>query len=120
MFFSTDSRKSLVTHVGIYEGAGIMIDASKRHGRVRRDDLNDEYWVARFMFARRLARGDVRIPATEPLTAREASLEVTDAVRPFACWSGSPRACCGVPGRNPASSKVTSLCSVPRLHGPVA
>jgi cell wall-associated NlpC family hydrolase len=59
LFFSTDSRKSLVTHVGIYEGAGIMIDASKRHGRVRRDDLNDEYWAARFMFARRLGRGDV-------------------------------------------------------------
>jgi hypothetical protein len=54
VFFSTDSRKSLVTHVGIYEGAGIMIDASKRHGRVRRDDLNDEYWAERFMFARRL------------------------------------------------------------------
>ena len=59
LFFSTDSRKSLVTHVGIYEGAGIMIDASKRHGRVRRDDLNDGYWAERFMFARRLGRGDV-------------------------------------------------------------
>ena len=59
LFFSTDSRKSLVTHVGIYEGAGIMIDASKRYGRVRRDDLNDEYWAERFMFARRLGRGDV-------------------------------------------------------------
>ena len=54
LFFSTDSRKSLVTHVGIYEGSGIMIDASKRHGRVRRDDLNDDYWAERFMFARRL------------------------------------------------------------------
>jgi hypothetical protein len=62
VFFSTDSRRSLVTHVGIYEGAGIMIDASKRHGRVRRDDLNDEYWAARFMFARRLAPGDVSDP----------------------------------------------------------
>lgn len=59
VFFSTDSRKSLVTHVGIYEGAGVMIDASRRHGRVRRDDLNDEYWADRFMFARRLGRGDL-------------------------------------------------------------
>ena len=64
VFFSTDTRKSLVTHVGIYEGGGIMIDASKRDGRVRRDDLNDEYWTDRFMFARRLgeliARSDPR------------------------------------------------------------
>jgi hypothetical protein len=55
VFFSADTRRSLVTHVGIYEGGGVMIDASKRHGRVRRDDLNDEYWAARFMGARRVA-----------------------------------------------------------------
>jgi hypothetical protein len=54
VFFSTDTRRSLVTHVGIYEGNGIMIDASKSHGRVRRDDLDDEYWSARFMGARRV------------------------------------------------------------------
>jgi hypothetical protein len=61
LFFSTDTRRSLVTHVGIYEGAGMMIEASKRHGRVRRDSLSDEYWVERFMFARRVADGgDVR------------------------------------------------------------
>ena len=41
LFFSTDTRKSEVTHVGLYEGDGVMIDASKRHGRVRRDDLSD-------------------------------------------------------------------------------
>lgn len=71
VFFSTDTRKSLVTHVGIYEGAGIMIDASKRYGRVRRDDLNDDYWTDRFMFARRIAHGDGeprsrREPASQP------------------------------------------------------
>lgn len=55
LFFSTDTRKSEVTHVGLYEGDGVMIDASKRHGRVRRDDLSDEYWAERFMFARRVA-----------------------------------------------------------------
>jgi hypothetical protein len=54
LFFSTDTRRSLVTHVGLYEGNGVMIDASKRHGRVRRDDLSDPYWVERFMFARRV------------------------------------------------------------------
>ena len=57
LFFSTDTRRSLVTHVGIYEGGGRMIDASKRHGRVRRDSLADAYWVERFMFARRVASG---------------------------------------------------------------
>ena len=57
LFFASDTRKSLVTHVGIYEGAGTMIDASKRHGRVRRDDLDDRYWVERFMFARRIGDG---------------------------------------------------------------
>jgi cell wall-associated NlpC family hydrolase len=59
LFFSTDSGDSLVTHVGIYEGNGIMIDASKRHGRVRRDNLDDEYWVERFLFGRRVSPGTV-------------------------------------------------------------
>jgi hypothetical protein len=54
LFFSTDTRRGLVTHVGLYEGNGVMIDASKRHGRVRRDDLSDQYWAERFMFARRV------------------------------------------------------------------
>jgi NlpC/P60 family protein len=54
VFFSTDSRRTEVTHVGIYEGRGMMIEASKRFGRVRRDDLSDPYWVERFMFARRV------------------------------------------------------------------
>lgn len=61
VFFSSDERRSKVTHVGIYEGGGVMIDASKRHGRVRRDDLSDPYWTATFMRARRvtddIARG---------------------------------------------------------------
>jgi NlpC/P60 family protein len=54
VFFSSDAGQSKVTHVGIYEGNGTMIDASKRYGRVRRDDLNDPYWTATFMFARRV------------------------------------------------------------------
>jgi cell wall-associated NlpC family hydrolase len=60
LFFSTDSRQSLVTHVGLYEGGGVMIDASKRHGRVQRDDLSEAYWVERFMFARRFGGLSVR------------------------------------------------------------
>lgn len=54
LFFSTDTRRSLVTHVGIYEAAGVMIDASQSAGRVRRDSLDDRYWADRFMFARRI------------------------------------------------------------------
>jgi len=59
VFFSTDTRRSLVTHVGIYEGAGVMINASQRHGRVRRDDLSEDYWTDRFMFARRVGDGEI-------------------------------------------------------------
>jgi cell wall-associated NlpC family hydrolase len=55
VFFSDDTRRSLVTHVGIYEGDGMMIDASSRAGRVRRDDLDDDFWAERYMFARRIA-----------------------------------------------------------------
>jgi hypothetical protein len=54
VFFSNDSRQSVVTHVGIYEGGGSMIEASKSYGRVRRSDLNDTYWIQRFMVARRI------------------------------------------------------------------
>ena len=58
LFFASDSRRSLVTHVGIYAGGGMMIDASQRHGRVRRDTLNQAYWAERFMFARRISGVD--------------------------------------------------------------
>ena len=56
LFFSTDSGRSLVTHVGLYEGHDVMIDASKRYGRVRRDSLTDPYWVERFMFGRHISQ----------------------------------------------------------------
>ena len=55
VFFASDSKRSLVTHVGIYEGDGMMIDASQRHGSVRRDNLDEPFWVERYMFARRVA-----------------------------------------------------------------
>jgi NlpC/P60 family len=54
VFFSSDTRRSLVTHVGIYERDGTMIEASKRYGEVRRSNIDDGYWVERFMFARRI------------------------------------------------------------------
>jgi hypothetical protein len=62
LFFSTDAGASLVTHVGIYERDGVMIDASKRHGRVRRDELDDPFWVERFLFARRVLMGEDDAP----------------------------------------------------------
>jgi NlpC/P60 family len=66
VFFSTDPRGSLVTHVGIYEGEGMMIDASKRYGKVRRDSLDDDYWVERFLFARRVADAEDVVEVSGP------------------------------------------------------
>jgi hypothetical protein len=69
LFFASDQRRSLVTHVGIYEGGGMMIDASQRHGRVRRDDLDEQFWSERFMFARRITdigTRRVRVPTERP------------------------------------------------------
>jgi hypothetical protein len=66
LFFASDRRRSLVTHVGIYEGAGTMIDASQRFGKVRRSSLDDDYWDERFMFARRITeRSNTREPRIE-------------------------------------------------------
>jgi cell wall-associated NlpC family hydrolase len=64
LFFSTDLRQSLVTHVGLYEGHGMMIQASKRHGRVRRDSFEEPYWRERFMIARRV-REDRSDPSSD-------------------------------------------------------
>jgi cell wall-associated NlpC family hydrolase len=66
LFFSSDARRSLVTHVGIYEGGGVMINASQRGGRVRRDDLDEAFWAQRFMFARRMVGNAGTRPARPP------------------------------------------------------
>ena len=78
LFFSTDTRRSLVSHVGIYEGRSTMIEASKRYGRVRRDTLDDSYWQERFMFARRVTArliqaGEEREPSDERVGRRPGS-----------------------------------------------
>lgn len=74
VFFSSDAAGSVVTHVGIYEGAGLMIDASKRHGRVRRDSISDAYWSERFMFARRIgaigSAPELPVPVRRPQIRR--------------------------------------------------
>jgi NlpC/P60 family len=88
LFFSSDTRRSLVTHVGIYEAGPIMINASKRGGRVRRDNLEDDFWSERFMFARRIdsagARSEPderagRVPAPRS-AGRRAALRVLEHV----------------------------------------
>lgn len=68
IFFSSGPGESTVTHVGIYEAGGVMIDASKRHGRVRRDNLNETFWAERFLFARRVS---------DDLDEREAPIRTT-------------------------------------------
>ena len=80
LFFSDDSRQSLVTHVGIYEGRGWMIEASKRYGKVRRSELREAYWADRLMFGRRVAstfaikntdEGEIDRPRDVPPDRRE-------------------------------------------------
>jgi len=78
VFFATDARHpTLVTHVGIYEAAGTMIDASSRFRTVRREDIGDEYWTPRYLFAMRLdgdgsgrdepaSRSEPRRPRSDP------------------------------------------------------
>ncbi|CAN5542430.1 C40 family peptidase [soil metagenome] len=43
-----------LSHVGIYIGNGQMISASGEHGGVGINDLNDPYWSARYLTARRV------------------------------------------------------------------
>ena len=74
LFFADDARRSQVTHVGIYEAGRIMINASKRHGKVRRDDLSEHYWTDRFMFARRIGHGDVDDRDDGPVASEEPRL----------------------------------------------
>jgi cell wall-associated NlpC family hydrolase len=51
LFFSTDDeRPGVVTHVGVYEGSNIMIDANSYSNRVTRDDISISYWSTRFLF----------------------------------------------------------------------
>jgi len=73
VFFASDAQRSLVTHVGLYEGNGVMVNASQRHGRVRRDELDDPYWTTRFMFARRVMAD---------IDSREARNERDPVIRP--------------------------------------
>lgn len=85
IFFSSGPGDSTVTHVGIYEAGGVMIDASKRHGRVRRDNMNEAFWAERFLFARRVTddlgdREPVIRTTRRPPDRRKTAIRVIEAL----------------------------------------
>jgi cell wall-associated NlpC family hydrolase len=54
VLFSEDDDSVATSHVGIYVGGGRFVHAPKTGGTVRLDDLNQPYWHARFLGARRV------------------------------------------------------------------
>jgi cell wall-associated NlpC family hydrolase len=52
LFFATYA--SFPSHVGIYIGDGKMIHASSKGGRVEVANINEDYYVKRFLFAKRI------------------------------------------------------------------
>jgi hypothetical protein len=80
LFFSTDTRQSLVTHVGLYEGDGMMIQASKSHGRVRRDSVEELYWRERFMVARRVTQSKGADEMPDRRDTRRAAVRVIERI----------------------------------------
>ena len=55
LFFSENTKKTKVTHTGIYLGNGIFIHSSINTGGVTITNIYDgEYFMSRFMFAKRL------------------------------------------------------------------
>lgn len=65
LFFGTnEDQPGSITHVGIYEAGGKMIDAMSLDGNsgiVRRDDITNSYWAPRLLFARRINPSDFQI-----------------------------------------------------------
>jgi cell wall-associated NlpC family hydrolase len=55
LFFRTRARKKYPTHVGIYLGNGKMIHASSRQRKVVIADVNDPFFVKRYVGAKRTA-----------------------------------------------------------------
>ncbi|MBX0312000.1 MAG: C40 family peptidase [Sulfurihydrogenibium sp.] len=52
LFFATYA--SFPSHVGIYIGDGKMIHASSRSGKVEITDINQDFYMKRFLFAKRI------------------------------------------------------------------
>jgi cell wall-associated NlpC family hydrolase len=57
LLFFRSSRRSSISHVGIYIGGGKFVHASTSDRRVRIDALNDDYYRHRFTVARRIVDG---------------------------------------------------------------
>ncbi|HZP92508.1 MAG TPA: C40 family peptidase [Burkholderiales bacterium] len=51
LFFNEEGRKA--SHVGIYLGEGRFVHAPSTGGRVRVDNLRQDYWRRHFVYARR-------------------------------------------------------------------
>jgi cell wall-associated NlpC family hydrolase len=54
LVFFTTGRSSAISHVGIYAGRGEFIHASTRSRRVKFDRLDNKYFRARYVSARRV------------------------------------------------------------------
>ncbi len=55
MFWDTDGGMDNISHVGIYIGGGKFINAvSSSGGKIVISEVNDKYWTARYMTARRV------------------------------------------------------------------
>jgi Cell wall-associated hydrolases (invasion-associated proteins) len=52
LFFATYA--SFPSHVGIYIGDGKMIHASSKGGRVEVTNINQDFYIKRFLFAKRI------------------------------------------------------------------
>lgn len=57
VFFATGAGRQ-VSHAGIYVGEGRFVHAPRTGGTVRLDRLDDRYWGARYLDARRVLEGE--------------------------------------------------------------
>ena len=69
LFFATYA--SFPSHVGIYIGDGKMIHASSKGGRVEVANINQDYYVKRFLFAKRIPANIKDLKEAEDIDSME-------------------------------------------------
>jgi len=69
LFFATYA--SFPSHVGIYIGDGKMIHASSKGGRVEIANINEDYYVRRFLFAKRIPANIKDLKEVEDIDSME-------------------------------------------------
>jgi len=69
LFFATYA--SFPSHVGIYIGDGKMIHASSKGGRVELANINEDYYVRRFLFAKRIPANIKDLKEVEDIDSME-------------------------------------------------